>query len=268
MRHFSTIQTITLLIALSYVQSNCQVNNAAGFTGTKKLHEKTIPIVIGFDDNYVDEWYKIKDTLKYYGVKCTFFVAGFGMLNKRQIKELETLQLEGHEIGCHSRTHADAESYSNKYGVDKYIGDEIIPEIKSMTKSGFHSVSFSYPNGSRNMKLDKALHDYFKIIRGVTVYSRPVYSQFPVVNGFGMDDNYCSLESIFKELERDSKRGQFVVLFGHTPTVKPFTVPRYYTTVDRLVKIIKKAKSLGFTFCKISELTPFYNEKSIASRSN
>lgn len=268
MRLFSKIQIITLLILLTYVQSRCQVNSAVDFSGTRKPHEKTIPIVIGFDDNYIDEWYKIKDTLKYYGVKCTFFVSGFSMLNKRQVQELKNLQLEGHEIACHSKTHADAESYSNKFGIDKYIENEITPEIESMTKAGIHPVSFAYPNGSRNMKLDRALQDYFKIIRGITLYPRPQFKQFPVVNGLGIDDNFFSIDYIFKELEHDYNKGQFVVLFGHTPTEKPFAGPRFYTSIDRLVKIIKKAKSLGFSFRKISELAPFADGKTIASKSN
>lgn len=268
MRLFSKIQIITLLLALTYVQSNSQVNSAVDLSGSRKPADKYIPIVIGFDDNFIDEWYRIKDTLKYYGVKCTFFVSGFSMLNKREVEELKTLQSEGHEIACHSRTHADAESYSNKYGIDKYIEREITPEIEAMTKVGIHPVSFAYPNGSRNMKLDRALQDHFKILRGVTLYPRPVFNQFPVVNGLGMDDNFFSIDYIFKELERDYNKGQFVVLIGHTPTAKPFTYPRYYTTIDRLVKIIKKAKALGFRFCKTSELAPFADGKEIASRTN
>lgn len=268
MRLFSKLQIITLLIALTYVQSLCQVNSAVDLSGTRKPNEKAVPIVIGFDDNYIDEWYKIKDTLKYYGVKCTFFVSGFSMLNKREVQELKNLQLEGHEIGCHSRTHADAESYSNKYGIDKYIKNEITPEIESMSKAGIHPVSFAYPNGSRNMKLDRALQDYFKVIRGITLYPRPVYNQPPVLNALGMDDNFCSIEYIFKELEHEYKKGQFVVLLGHTPTDKPFSGPRFYTSIDRLVKIIKKAKSLGFSFRKISDLEPFADGKTVASKSN
>ncbi|MGE5350974.1 MAG: polysaccharide deacetylase family protein [Ignavibacteriales bacterium] len=268
MRQFSTIHIIILLIAFAYVQNNCQVNSAADYKAPKKPHENTLPIVIGFDDNYIDEWYKIKDTLKYYGVKCTFFVSGFSSLNRREVEELKTLQMEGHEIACHSKTHADAERYVNKYGIDKYIADEIIPEIKAMNRSGIHPVSFAYPNGSRNMKLDRALQDHFKIIRGITLYPRPQFNQYPLINGLGMDDNFFSIDYIFKELERDYSKGQFVVLFGHTPTVKPFTYPRFYTTIDRMVKIIKKAKSLGFRFCKISELTAPSSGISLASKSN
>lgn len=268
MRQFSTVHTIILLMAMAYVQLNGQVNSASDFKSPKKTHETTIPIVLGFDDNYIDEWYKIKDTLKYYGVKCTFFVSGFSMLNKREIEELKTLQREGHEIGCHSKTHADAESYSNKYGIDQYIANEILPEINAMGKSGIHPVSFAYPNGSRNMKLDKALQDYFKVVRGITLYPRPQFSQSSIVNGLGIDDNFFPIDYIFKELERDYNKGQFVVLFGHTPTEKPFTYPRYYTTINRLVKIILKAKSLGFGFCRISELAERSGGTSFASRSN
>ncbi|HEX2963764.1 MAG TPA: polysaccharide deacetylase family protein [Ignavibacteriales bacterium] len=268
MSQFSTMNTIILLIALTYAQNYCQPNSIADYKGPKKSYENTLPIVIGFDDNYIDEWYKIKDTLKYYGVKCTFFVSGFSMLNKRQIEELKTLQKEGHEIGCHSKTHADAESYVNKYGIDKYIADEIIPEIKAMARSGIHPVSFAYPNGSRNMKLDKALQDYFKVIRGITLYPRPQFNQSNIVNGLGIDDNFFPIDYIFKELERDYNKGQFVILFGHTPTVRPFAAPRFYTSIDRLVKIIRKAKTLGFRFCKISELAAPSGGTSLASKSN
>ncbi|HEX2867040.1 MAG TPA: polysaccharide deacetylase family protein [Ignavibacteriales bacterium] len=268
MPQFSKIKMIALLIVLTYVQSMCQANHAIDFSGNRKPANTGVPIVIGFDDNFIDEWYRIKDTLKFYGVKCTFFVSGFSRLNRREVEELKTLQSECHEIACHSRTHADAESYSNKYGIDKYIEREIMPEIKAMAKAGIHPVSFAYPNGSRNMKLDRALEDYFKILRGVTLYPRPVFNQFPVVNGLGMDDNFFSIDYIFQELERNYNKGQFVILIGHTPTVKPFTYPRYYTTIDRLIKIIKKAKTLGFRFCKTSELGPFADGKQIASRTN
>jgi peptidoglycan/xylan/chitin deacetylase (PgdA/CDA1 family) len=231
-----------------------------------KSEKKTIPLVISWDDNYVDDWYKIKDTLNYYGVKCTFFVCRFNALSKRQIEKLKVLQQEGHEIGVHSRDHVDAENYSNRYGIDKYIQDEIIPEIDSMKNCGIHPVSFAYPFGHGTGNLNKALSSYFTAIRGTTLYSKPVYRKSLLLNGFGMDDNYCSLDAIFHELESDYKKGQFVILLGHTPSSRPFSIPRYYTSIDRLVKIIEKAKSLGFTFCTMSELSLMLNDKSIASK--
>ncbi|MGE5683033.1 MAG: polysaccharide deacetylase family protein [Bacillota bacterium] len=256
MHHFSFFRAIALFLLLFSVQLICQEPGEAEGRNQKDAENRSsaVPIAITWDDNYVDEWYNLKDTLRYYDVKCTFFVCSFTNLTKRQVEKLKVLESEGHEIGCHSKSHSDAELFVNKYGIEKYIHDEIRPEIDAMVKSGLHPISFSYPFGGRSAKLDLELQNYFTTIRGLTSFSKPNFKRPPVVNGIGMDDNFCPVETVISELKKEYSKGQFVVLVGHTPTAKPFVVPRYYTTIDRLVKIIKEAKELGFRFSTISNL--------------
>jgi peptidoglycan/xylan/chitin deacetylase (PgdA/CDA1 family) len=128
-----------------------------------------------------------------------------------------------------------------------------------MKKYGFDPVSFAYPSGSRNAELDKELVKHFNILRGTTYYPMPQFHTSPMVNGLGIDENYSPVDFILGELEKDHDKGQFVVLYGHTPILAYENIPKYHTSVRRLVQIIKKARGLGYHFCTISELFPKTN---------
>ncbi len=67
-----------------------------------------------------------------------------------------------------------------------------------MGQDGFNTTSFAYPFGSRNDDTDKALLEYFDILRGTTYGEQAyasaanVFADFPVVYGIGFDESYLN----------------------------------------------------------------------------
>ena len=62
--------------------------------------------------------------------------------------------------------------------IANYIESEIIPEIDSMKSYGFEPITFAYPYGANNGKLDSTLLNHFVLLRDVTDSQRHFYSMF------------------------------------------------------------------------------------------
>jgi len=110
--------------------------------------DKDVPhphVHLCFDDHSVSHWHAAKSILRKHRAKAVFYVDGFFLLGDEEIDMLRDLRDEGHVIGCHGKKHRDALAYSKRYGIDKYIDDEIIPAMEEMVEAGFDPTHFAFP---------------------------------------------------------------------------------------------------------------------------
>ena len=221
-------------------------------------------VAFTFDDDHVDDWFSLRDLFLEYQVKATFFVSNFDKLEDREIVLLDTLQSDGHEIGCHGYRHMSVErDYdSDPSRTSEYLQNEILPAVEVMNKNDFHPVSFAYPFGHRNPSYDLALLKHFTHLRA-TVYpkhantvKKAFYScvkDSGLVYGLGIDDQYgLTQKDLDKALIKAHKDGRILILYAHK--VGPGKSDENSLSIDVLKTVIEKASELQLQFYTIPEI--------------
>lgn len=192
-------------------------------------------IALSFDDSYrVDSWNKYgEEIFGYYDVKVTFNINGVHPLeNDRKHTQLEIdklleLQSNGHEIAHHGLKHQSATRYSEKYGYEKWIKDEIESLISwidqqkhSKTKEGFKKpVSFAFPHFLFNDEIIKRIiPEYFKITRGHLYGDNLVsFNQTGLAPSICLDGYYrCNIFYLKKIIRLAKKTGKNLILTCHS----------------------------------------------------
>ncbi len=268
------------LLAILFVilLSSCN-NNSKNNSDYKLVFNNTLKpgFVLTFDDAYVDDWFKIKDLLKKYNVKATFFISGFSNLDAEEISKLKILQKNGHEIGSHSVSHLNAVNFIANKNINKYLDTDILPELKVMRKHGFHVTSFSYPYGANSKSIDASLLKYFSQLRDVSESQRHFYSMFfksvneldeiyfghnssRVVSALGIDNNFnITIDEIKKGFERAKKNNEIIIFYAHRPVKKIRSA--YQISYIYLESIFKAADKIGLTSYRFNNLSDMYNPK-------
>ncbi|WML45807.1 DUF2334 domain-containing protein [Neobacillus sp. PS3-40] len=253
--------------------------------------EKLIPylnkpgIVFSFDDSYrINDWIKYgKEMFGYYDVKVTFNInaihhfEGKREHTQNEIDRLLELQSQGHEIAHHGLKHKKAVEYTQEFGLEKWIYDEIRSlfnwmekQSHSMTKEKFKKpVSFAFPHFIYNKDIIKELvPNYFKIVRGHMNEDNLTPFNF---SGFApsicLDVYYSSnLYYVKKIMKIAKKTGKNLIITCHSilpeevnwenfgwgkEAIKSGT---WRTTPKTIQRIIDEAKSNDFEFYTTSEI--------------
>jgi len=116
------------------------------------------PVIITFDDGYVDNFDNAFPLLQKYGFTATFFVLT-GLVdagNPRYMSwgELRTLSQAGMEIGVHSRDHPDLRGQSLDFLIWQILG----PKESIEDHVGVTPRFFSYPSGQYDEEVVTVLH--------------------------------------------------------------------------------------------------------------
>jgi hypothetical protein len=122
-------------------------------------------LAFSFDDHDLDGWHPLRDLFDRYGAKVTFFISAYHTFSDADKAKLRDLQADGHSIDYHSTNHHDAEQYTAEFGVERYIADDILPDLELMRADGFDPKTFAYPFGSRTAETDAALLAHFPLVR-------------------------------------------------------------------------------------------------------
>jgi Polysaccharide deacetylase len=133
---------------------------------------KTAGLAFSFDDHDLAGWHPLRSMFDRYGAKVTFFVSSFWSLSEEDLGKLRDLAADGHAIEYHSTFHENAEEYSRANGVERYVEDDILPDLQRMREAGFDPTSFAYPFGARTAATDAALLQHFRLLRAIR-YSCP-----------------------------------------------------------------------------------------------
>ncbi|KIA92298.1 hypothetical protein OA93_23440 [Flavobacterium sp. KMS] len=255
---YALIGLFTLGILLYTASTYSEEKKSKPLLTVKK--ESQPGIILSFDDNYIDDWYNAEKRLRHLDWKATFFICKYDSLNATQKKKLHYLQDMGHDIAAHGYNHENALKYSAKYGIDKYIKEEILPLKAAMDKDGFNLRSFAYPDGARNGDLDKELLKYFDIIRGTTygkLYPESQYCYYEgnrVIYGLGIDDDYKQFDVAYYKTLMDyaKKHNKIVIFYGHKTV--DIADEKIETPLAALQEICEYAKANKLKFYTVDDL--------------
>ncbi len=255
----------TYTVTYSVTDSN---GNTATASRSVVVSEAGVPnggIALSFDDNYVDSWYAARDMFNKYNAKVTFFVSYFHYLSEIQLDKLRILESDGHEIGCHSRSHLDMNGIltDGGYGpvseLERYISQEIDRAIDSMTAEGFYPLSFAVPFCSRNQPYEDAIMQKFNFVRNcvgignrdITEIQSIYYTCQDQINGLTFVDSFSmtsSMSTITAAIEYAAATNSVVLMSAHA------IGNNTDLSMDNLEMILKMAKEKGLRFYTVNEL--------------
>jgi len=222
-------------------------------------------VVISFDDDFVEEWFKVNDTLLPFDWKATFFVTQFQKFEPDKLQKIKRLKELGHEIGGHGFMHLNAQTFCSKFGTNEYLNQEISPMLVAMNKEDIFPTSFAYPFGARNPEVDNELLKKFEMIRGTTygnanpANQKCYFNNNRLVFGLGLDNHYShfSIPYFISLLKYAKDKNKIVVFYAHKPV--PIFQNKYETEYKTLIEICRYVKNNKMKFYKMSELDHLLN---------
>ncbi|MBD1581673.1 polysaccharide deacetylase family protein [Pseudoalteromonas sp. S16_S37] len=189
-----------------------------------------------------------------YNVKFTFYASFYHDLNKAMMKDLAQ---QGHEIGHHGTRHVNAELYSAKHGLEKWLEDDVLSQLRAMKEDGFNVTTFAYPYGAHSLATDSALMKHFKHVRKFAAWENMVYtperSDSAIIYGFSVDSHVLNFDSVKKAID-NLKGGETLYLASHAIGAQGDV---WYITAENLEAILAYATQKGLKFCHTSECMNF-----------
>ena len=258
-----TKANLIYLLVLAVLNANIIAYN----TGEFETVNKSGPgIVITFDDHYVESWYSARELFNEYGARVTFFIDNYHQLSTDELNMLRVLNRDGHEIASHGLNHLNALEFIDSNSLEAYLAEEINPSINIMGKDYLKPTASAYPFGARTEKIDEALFNIFKIIRGTTytsnrirlkdlnsVYYKPGKSN-RLVFGVGIDGIYRNtIEEILEGIDRAKNNGEILVIYAHIIGEEE-DEHNYIVSKNKLEMILQYVKENNMTFYTISEV--------------
>jgi len=258
--------TSFLFIVFSIFNTNMLGSDKSSYTSPEPL--KKGGVCFTFDDRHFDNWIKALPLFDKHGVKVSFFIKG--NLTSKELTKVKTLQSHGHTIGAHGLKHMKAAYYCKKYGIDKYLQDEIYPQLKIFKKAGIKITSFAYPSSSRNSVTDKKLLKIFRHLRtggfikaGERIADKKAFfvnaagiNKHGCLVGKGIDNNIPdkpdrTFKQISDALKKASQNNEIIVFYAHNISD---TGKGHHIKPAFLEKIINKAQTLNLKFYSFDQL--------------
>jgi hypothetical protein len=125
-------------------------------------------INFSFDDSAITQWFGVRDLLKQYSVRASFFVSRYHRFDADQKLQLRQLAADGHQIEAHGRTHQRSPNYLESYGVRALLDEEVLPSLQLLAADGFNPQIFAYPFGARTSETDAAIMPYVQAVRSLS----------------------------------------------------------------------------------------------------
>jgi peptidoglycan/xylan/chitin deacetylase (PgdA/CDA1 family) len=226
-----------LLFALTALQQACNTRRGS--------------IILTFDDDNIADWYAVRDLFNTYDIKATFFIVRPHKLDSAQIKHLHALLEDGHEIGCHTLNHRNAVTWCDTSTIRNYIEYEVLPAKQLLSRYGFETRSFAYPNGQSTPAIDTALLEYFQILRKATYNIEDTTidcidrtfsdSRSRIVDAMGIDVVYkITLENLETGIKRVAKTGESLIVHAHeiNDSGRNYTLSREY--LEEVFRLCRK----------------------------
>ncbi len=215
-------------------------------------------LCLTFDDRNFDNWLKALPLWRKYGARGTFFISG--TMDAIAVEIMQTLQNAGHTVGLHALHHA---KYPQK--PDRYIEEEILPQLDVCRNTGIKIRAFAYPYSLRDEESDRKLFEIFDFLRGGSwqimekgqsqvdndrLFVHDV-SEKQLFFGMSASGNF-DFHSLSQTFYRAAERDETIVFYAHDITAK--IVPSHHISVGQLEVLLKLATALGMDICGMNEL--------------
>jgi peptidoglycan/xylan/chitin deacetylase (PgdA/CDA1 family) len=217
-------------------------------------------IALTFDDSSVANWYTNLPILESFGIKATFYISNYHSLTDDDKLLLKKIRDKGHEIAYQTTNHKDLVKllYSSSDGWNK-VHEEINTDLELMQKDGFMITDFSYPYGSYDAALNRALLKTFRTVRALTNQTNFYQSlaaeagcEKQVLFGAHVDNQtFLSIGELGRLLTKAKQRKCCAILVAHQIN-RPNS--KYQIDTNKLRFIADKAKELDLRFITIDHL--------------
>ncbi|WHY89109.1 polysaccharide deacetylase family protein [Neobacillus novalis] len=248
-------------------------------------------IAFSFDDSYrINDWYQYgKDLFGYYDVKVTFNInaihhfEGKRKHTQEEIDKLLELQSSGHEIAHHGYKHRKATDYSNEFGLNKWVEDEIVSlfnwmenQSHSITKEKFKKpVSFAFPHFVYNFdNIKELIPRHFKIARGHMIKDNLTsFNHTGFAPSICLDAFYSSnLYFVKKMMKIAKKSGRNLIITSHSilpkeidwadfgwgeESIKSGTWRTTPTTIQAIIDAARKSDLEFYTTSEVAGVATF-----------
>lgn len=113
-------------------------------------------LALSFDDSFIEDWTGIRDLLRQYSARVTFFVTRYDQWTPENKLLLRDLADDGHDIEAHGVNHVNAVTYLETHTAQDYVTNEIEPSIEILRADGYAVTSFAFPFSASNGELHDA----------------------------------------------------------------------------------------------------------------
>jgi len=171
-------------------------------------------------------------------------------------------------VGLHTMHHRDAISI-HEDGQDRFLEEEIFPQLNACEKEGIRIRNFAYPNNRRDDTTDQMLFPYFDHMRAgrgpakkTLYYPLESLPEKSWLGGTGIGSYYDSDISVIKqEMAHAAQTDSLLVYFSHD--IAPLeTVSRIGMPLEWLAECLEYAETLqlrvaGFDDINSSSYAPY-----------
>ena len=121
-------------------------------------------LCLTFDDSYFADWEAALPLFAEHGAHATFFA--YHVIDGKSVDSLRRLSDAGHSIGLHGLRHLKAPETIAEVGEEKYLADEIEPQLAACRAAKLPVRSFAYPMSRHTPETDALLLRHFNRLRG------------------------------------------------------------------------------------------------------
>ncbi len=185
--------------------------------------EKRGYVSISFDDGLASTYQNAYPIMQQYDVKGTFYIITdlirdfSGNSEYMSIKELQTLQANGNEIGSHSKTHAYFPSLN-----DEQTRIELADSQQLLRFYGLTANNFAYPYGGANEHTDVLAKQYYHSARWaytLAPYTMAIPFDNTILKGYGAERNdEWLIPNIQYYIDLAYSENSWIVFFFHDVT--------------------------------------------------
>jgi hypothetical protein len=189
------------------------------FTSPLFASEKKGGLVLQFDDGWTSWATGIAPELKQVGGMATGFVNNQNLRNGRiTTDDLLTLQnVFGWEIGTHAWHHMNAPVFVRKYGIDRWLSEELTRAMSELSAAGLTVRSLVFPFNAFDKNLVAAIFPIIETYRRTDPLALAVgASADRSVPGTAIDmAHYVPVELLKQWLDMAAEQDQLLFLYGH-----------------------------------------------------
>jgi hypothetical protein len=139
-----------------------------GFVTYHDMLDRTHPragLALAFDDDAVDAWSTLRETLHRHAAHVTFFVTRYHLFSDEAKARLRELAADGNDVEAHGVNHLEAPAYVAAHGLEAYLQDEVLPSVDRLIADGYPASVFAYPRGVHDDEIDRALLEHVALVR-------------------------------------------------------------------------------------------------------
>ena len=194
------------------------------------------------------------------GSRGSFFVAG-GLCNRRFRQDvfasqelIAELAAQGHEIGCHTFSHADEQRLSvteltAEYAQSRAFLSTIQPDLRF--------ISHAYPYGSVGIRQKAIAARYFDVCRGVVPGVNAGRVDLMQLKAVPLYDSKYTADEIFAHINEAVAQNGWLIFYTHDvsehPSAQGTSIDLFNRALDHALQMGCKVETMAETFSGLSQ---------------